>query len=74
LVTTDQRLTKWEAEDNQGISFDLCSGILMTDLIMRHVSKDYPMTADSTPEGVPPVCSLQLAKCAEANEKVFKKL
>jgi len=27
LATTDQRITKWEIEDNQGISFDLCKGI-----------------------------------------------
>ena len=58
LVTTDQRLTIWEVEDNQGTSFDLCKGILMTDLSIRHVRKDHPTTADSTAEGAPPVCSL----------------
>lgn len=67
LVTTDQRLTKWEVEDNQGISSDLRKGILMTNLSVRHVSKDHPTTADSTAEGAPPVCSLRLAKCTEAD-------
>jgi len=45
----------------------------MTDLSMRQVSKDHPMTADST-AGAPPVCSLRLAQCVEADENVFKKL
>jgi hypothetical protein len=58
LVTTDQRLTMWEVEDNQRISLDLCKGILMTNLSMRHVSNDHPMTADSTAAGAPPVCNL----------------
>jgi hypothetical protein len=46
----------------------------MTDLSMRRVRKDHPMIADSTAEGAPPVCSLRLAQCAEANENSFKKL
>jgi hypothetical protein len=47
LVTTDQSLIMCEVEDNQGISFDLCKGILMKGS-MRRVNTDHPTTADST--------------------------